>query len=183
MLSARLGSFAEIIGVRPRQPRGKPALAPIDALMASFAHEGIGRLTAHDTVLMQPLAKRLRTMLDSIEQSPLPDQEWQPLRAILGDDLLSRLTGASASSLQRYQSGERVTPDPVAHRLHVIALIVADLRGSYNDYGVRRWFERVRSQLDGAAPIDTLAGAWTPDDEPVQRVRALAGALLGSPAT
>jgi hypothetical protein len=183
ILSARLGSFAEIIGVRPRHQRGKPATTPIEALMEGFAHEGIGRVAARNQRSTDTLTQRVRSMIESIELSPLPSHEWQPMRAVLGDDLLSRLTGASASSLQRYNAGDRATPDPVAHRLHCVALIVADLHGSYNDYGVRRWFERARTQLDGAAPIELLNGPWTPDDEPVKRVRALAAALLGSPAT
>jgi hypothetical protein len=78
----------------------------------------------------------------SIEDSPLPDQEWTALRNTLGDGLLARLCRVSEVSLRRYAARARPTPDVVAQRLHILALIVADLRGAYNDYGVRRWFQR-----------------------------------------
>ncbi|MGH9129840.1 MAG: hypothetical protein ACRDY2_13005 [Acidimicrobiales bacterium] len=98
----------------------------------------------------------------------------------LGDDLLARLVGASPTSVGRYRRSQRPTPDPVAHRLHFLALVVADLAGSYNSRGVRRWFCRPRPQLDGLTPRELLAGGWDPEDPGPQRVAALAGALVGA---
>lgn len=119
----------------------------------------------------------------ALEGSPLPHQEWGALRHTLGDELLARLCGISEVSLRRYASGARPTPDSVAQRLHVLALIVADLRGAYNDYGIRRWFQRPRTQLDGRPPEAYLPTAWTPDSAEVAVIRRLAASLLGSPAT
>jgi hypothetical protein len=118
-----------------------------------------------------------------LEDSPLPAQEWPAVRAVLGDALLARLCGISEVSLRRYAGSIRPTPDPVAQRLHTLALIVADLRGGYNDYGIRRWFQRPRAQLGGRAPADLLMAGWTPDSPGVRQLRELAGALTGSPAT
>lgn len=125
----------------------------------------------------------LRAANIALEDSPLPPQEWSALRAIIGEALLARLCGISEISLRRYTAGTRPTPDAVAYRLHTLALIVADLRGAYNDYGIRRWFLRPRAQLDGHAPADLLAAGWTPDDSGVRQLRELAGNLTGSPAT
>lgn len=119
----------------------------------------------------------------ALEDSPLPSQEWDAVRATLGDALLAHLCHISEASLHRYASGARSTPDAVAHRLHSLALIIADLRGAYNDYGVRRWFQRPRAQLGGHTPEDLLLAGWTPDSPEVTSLRQLAGALAGSPAT
>ena len=61
----------------------------------------------------------------------------------------------------------------------MLALLVADLGGAYNDVGMRRWFERPRTQLDGKSPRQVLRGTWTPDDADAQRLRALAAELVG----
>lgn len=105
------------------------------------------------------------------------------MRAILGDVLLAQLCGISEVSLRRYAAGARTTPDLAAQRLHALALIVAVLRGAYNDYGIRRWFQRPRAQLGGHSPADLLGADWTPDTPEVRQLRELAAALTGSPAT
>lgn len=132
-------------------------------------------------------ADRLATLLDelqeALEQSPVPDAEWPSMERVFDAPRLSALLGISVSSLRRYASGARQTPDEVAARLHFLALVVGDLAGSYNHIGIRRWFERKRSRLDGLAPADMLGGTWDPDDPGPSRVRALAAALLASPAT
>ena len=89
----------------------------------------------------------------------------------------------SESSLSRYANGSRATPDPVAERLHFIALIVGDLRGAYNEVGVRRWFHRHRTRLEGRTPIELLGDDWRPDEEGPEAVRALAHSLLFASAT
>jgi hypothetical protein len=86
-------------------------------------------------------------------------------------------------SLRRYAAGQRTTPDDVADRLHFVALVVADLAGAYNPFGIRRWFDRPRPQLAGASPIEALGERWRPQDPAARRVRALARALVGAPAT
>jgi hypothetical protein len=125
----------------------------------------------------------LQEVLAAFEDSPVPQHEWVPLTSLLGDEALARLVGTSVSSVHRYRNGSRPTPDDVAARLHTVAMIVSDLAGSYNDFGIRRWFQRRRSALGDSTAAEILAGNWSPDDEPVQEVRSLAQALLGSPAT
>lgn len=122
-------------------------------------------------------------MLAAVEESPLPQYEWASLGKGLGDDLLARLVGVSVSSVHRYRNGQRSTPERTAARLHTIALTTADLAGSYNEFGVRRWFQRPRTALGGRSPADAFSADWSPDDERVREVRALARSLLGSPAT
>jgi hypothetical protein len=129
------------------------------------------------------LLQLLEEATAALEDSPIPDQEWAGLRDTLGDELLARLCRISEVSLRRYAAGTRTTPDAVAQRLHTLGLIVADLRGAYNDYGIRRWFQRPRAQLGGRTAEDFLPVDWTPDSPEVTTLRKLAGALSGSPAT
>src|ERR671930_296716 len=106
------------------------------------------------------------------------------IAAAAADQLSSvSLDNVSVTSLKRYVSGERDTPDPVAARLHWLALIVGDLAGSYNDIGIRRWFQRKRTRLDGRAPIAFLKGDWDPDEEGPRRMRQLASELVSLSAT
>lgn len=119
---------------------------------------------------------------DQVEQSPMPAGTWPVLLDVLGEDLLATLVHVSPASLRRYTGGQRTTPGPVAQRLHVVALLVADLSGAYNDYGIRRWFSRSRSTLDGASPLELLRGGFDPDGEPAGRVRALATSLRAAGA-
>lgn len=126
------------------------------------------------------LSHAVEVIYDAIEASPMPESEWKSMRELLKDDLLERLLGVSRQSIQRYASRERETPQQVADRLHAVALIVSDLAGSYNEFGIRRWFERVRAQLGGKSPAQLLKGEWDPDAEMPRRVRELAAALSGT---
>lgn len=132
---------------------------------------------------LEEFVSELGQLYETIEESPIPVKEWKPMREALGDDLLERLLGISRPSLQRYASGERATPQDVAERLHVLALIVSDLAGTYNEFGIRRWFDRPRAQLGGRWPASMLKHGWRPDEEGARRVRALAASLLGAGAT
>jgi hypothetical protein len=60
---------------------------------------------------------------------------------------------------------------------------VGDLAGSYNDAGIRRWFQRKRTALEGRSPASLLKQGWDPDDEGPARVRALARDLVTFSAT
>jgi hypothetical protein len=128
------------------------------------------------------LIDALRATLDAVDASPHPEGEWAPARELLGDELLARLLHISVSSLRRYAAGERRTPDEAAWRLHLVARLLAALVGSYNDYGIRRWFERRRSALDGATPAQVFERAKTEDDERLERVLPLAEQLTGAGA-
>lgn len=117
------------------------------------------------------------------DDTPLPACEWRILQSSLGLDLLAKLLGVSRSSVRRYLSGSRSVPDAIAARLHFLAIIVGDLSGAYNDFGVRSWFDRPRKRLHGHSPAQLLADRWMPDAEGPQQVRELARSLLSSSAT
>jgi hypothetical protein len=129
------------------------------------------------------LERALGQLNAALEESPAPEFEWRRLVDVLGPEQLGRLLGISASSIRRYRSAARTTPDEVAARLHFVALVVGDLSGAYNDLGIRQWFERKRTQLGGRAPADLLTGDWKVGASGPARVRALAQALTASPAT
>ncbi len=166
----------------------RPDLDLVRTLARALADRGIGRgsLAGLFTQAFNDPA-HLRRVLENavrdLEESPVPDTEWDALSEILEAELLGELVGVSPSSVRRYASGQRKTPDDVAERLHFLALLVGELAGAYNEVGIRRWFARPRSQLGGKAPAALLARDWTPGDEGPRRVRSLAAALAGSPAT
>jgi len=118
-----------------------------------------------------------------LEESPAPSCEWPHLVELLGLDLLARLLGLSASSVRRYSSQARQTPDDVSVRLHFLALVVGDLAGAYNDIGIRRWFGRPRTALGNRAPQEAFVGSWFPGDPDPTAVRGLARSLVTAPAT
>ena len=131
----------------------------------------------------EELAVLLQTIIAALEASPVPKFEWAGLARVLDGDQLASLLSVSVSSLKRYQSGKRDTPDAIAARLHFLALVVGDLAGSYNDIGIRRWFLRERTLLDGRSPAQLLVGEWDPDDAGPARVRQLARELVSLSAT
>jgi len=119
----------------------------------------------------------------ALEGSPVPNTEWKALLEIFAPQDLAALLGTSASSVRRYSEGERATPGDVAERLHCLALVVGDLAGAYNDYGIRRWFNRKRTLLSGKAPADLLKGSWKPGSRGPTSVRKLAESLVSFGAT
>lgn len=131
----------------------------------------------------QDLAALLEMIIAALEASPAPRYEWKGLTRVFAIDDLAALLDISLSSLKRYEAGDRDTPDDVAARLHFLALVVGDLAGSYNEIGIRRWFQRKRTQLDGRSPAAILARGWDPEDPGPQRVRQLARTLVSLSAT
>lgn len=150
---------------------------------AGVAASAVDALNNVEAPSAEELVTLLQVMIAALEASPVPKFEWTGLSRVLGADELAPLLHVSASSLKRYHSGERATPDAVAARLHFLALVVGDLAGSYNDIGIRRWFHRKRSLLDGRTPAQLLKGEWDPDHEGPGRVRALARELVSLSAT
>lgn len=128
-------------------------------------------------------SKAIRKLIAVLEESPVPRTEWPAMREIFGDEALAELLGTSLSSLKRYAGEERATPPKIAERLHWVVMVVADLAGSYNEFGIRRWFERGRSQLDGRSPRKALGSDWSPSDPEAQSIRSLAASLVGAGAT
>jgi hypothetical protein len=157
--------------------QGLIGAAPV--ALAPLLKQGPARLDAATAERMADSVEQLVAVLDD---SPAPSSEWAPMRAVFGDEALGALLGIAPASLRRYAAAERATPQGTAERLHWLAMVVSDLAGSYNDFGMRRWFERPRTQLGGKSPRALLGARWTPDDKAAQQVRKLAATLSGAPA-
>lgn len=162
--------------------------ADINRLLKRVRDAGIARGPAlhFDNVEPPSVAEAealLRLVIAALDSSPAPRFEWPAVSRVIDAEQLAPLLNVSVSSLKRYASGERDTPDDVAARLHHVALIVGDLAGAYNEVGVRRWFERKRTVLNGRAPAALLAGDWNPDDAEPQKARELARSLVALGAT
>lgn len=151
----------------------------LDALLRA----GIGRQLVQVDDAAGNSRGALELLNQSIEACAYPKTEWSSVSDILGIELLTALVGVSPSSVKRYATGERETPDLAAARLHFLAMLIADLLGSYNRYGVRRWFERPRKPLGGQSPREALGPHWQPDDPAAQRIADLAQALTSLGAT
>lgn len=161
-------------------------LAALRRVARAAAEAGIGALpTALTARRVRPgeLHAILRALRAALEDSPTPTREWAALLPLFGVEDLARLLGVAPVSIRRYASGARPTPDPVAARLHFLARVVAELKGAYNDVGVRRWFQRRRTALGGKAPAQVLTGDWGPEDRGARKVLELARSLAFSPAT
>lgn len=153
-----------------------------------IAEAGIGReiqatLASSETTDAEVMTDLLTRLGEALESCPAPRHEWRALEAIFGPELLARRLGVSPVSVRRYLQGERETPDGVAARLHFLATLVGDLAGAYNDFGIRRWFDRPRTALEGRAPSAILSGEWDPEDPEVRKIRTLAASLQASGAT
>jgi hypothetical protein len=186
LAAVRLVTRGAVMGFLPTDTDTRRLDLPlINRVLSGLAAHGVGvALAASPQVAVgSALEDALQRALDQSEHSPMPSGEWPSLLATLGEDLLAGLLDVSASSIRRYAAGTRATPQEVADRLHVLALIVADLAGGYNEYGIRRWFTRPRPQLDGTSPLQFLGSDWNPDGEAAARVRDLAAALVGAGAT
>lgn len=104
------------------------------------------------------------------------------MEAVLGWPLLGPLLGVSGSSLRRCLKGGRPREDD-SRRARFLAMILADVAGSYDEVGQRLWFMRPRAKLGGRAPVEVLAGEWTPEDPGPRKVAELARWLRGGTAT
>ena len=158
--------------------------------MKGLLRQGICSDAARQWLHQRPQAVADRNQLlaaiyERLEECPSPATEWQAVREVLADDeLLASLLGIGAVSVRRYAKGERSCSDAVAARLHWLALVIEQLEGSYNAYGIRRWFLRPRAALDGQTPLDRLQGSWDPDHGAIQPILALArSASLGMVAS
>src|SRR5919106_2360601 len=165
---------AEAMGlIEPELPLGDEASA-LRLLAARVRRAGIAAAAADQLSGIElnnveapdaaAIASLLEMLIAALEASPVPKFEWTGLGRLFSSEELASLINVSVSSLKRYVSGERDTPDPVAARLHYLALLVGDLAGSYNDIGIRRWLQRKRTRLEGRAPTALLKGNWDPDD-------------------
>lgn len=182
-------SRAETMGFLGTEDLEHLDIGAVREVIAAMAEAGLGAgpgaaLHVPDAEIKgSDIAAVLAELEDILESSPAPDREWPILKGLFGIEPLARLLAISPASVRRYVRGDRPTPDRVAARLHFLAMVISDLSGAYNDFGIRRWFDRARSGLDGLAPREILTNAWDPDEPGPRRVRGLARALLGSPAT
>jgi hypothetical protein len=187
--AAEILSSAQAMGLLGDLPIRRLDLSTFRDAVDRIAEAGIGAgvqaaLRASKTRMeASETADLLDRLAVAIEQSPAPRHEWPSLAALFGAERLARLLGISPASVRRHASGARKTPDAVAGRLHLLATVVGDLAGAYNDFGIRRWFDRPRTALGGKAPADILAGNWRPDGAGARRVRELARSLEASGAT
>jgi hypothetical protein len=81
----------------------------------------------------------------------------QALREVMGEELLGQL-GLAAVSISQATAEEQV-----ADRLAWVGQVAWHLQGTYNNSGIRRWFNRPRVQLDGQSPIQALGQDWKAD--------------------
>jgi hypothetical protein len=181
------------MGLLPSKPIVELSPTTLRAVLKAYQSKGLLATlpTRLEALLKDPRSgsstneavSALSEVLKAIDESPVPDKEWPAMRKVFEDDDLARLLGVSSSSLKRYASGGRPTPDAIADRVHWLVMVVAALSGSYNDIGVRRWFERPRAQLDQQSPRQVLGKNWNPGAPNVRRVRELAESLISSDAT
>jgi hypothetical protein len=180
---------ADAMGLLPADERIETLdLASFQKSLRHIHRAGIARTIrfdpADDFINSPPeLERALDRLNTALADSPVPEFEWNRLVEVVGLELLSRLLGVSASSVRRYKASARTTPGDIADRLHLLSLIVGDLSGAYNEFGIRQWFLRKRSQLAGRAPVELLKGRWKPDQPAIRKLQELAQALVSSPAT
>jgi hypothetical protein len=129
------------------------------------------------------LSRYLDAALLALDESPVPSAELAKLNSTLGHEWVAGLLEISAASLQRYQNGDRQVPDAVAERAHFLTSVISALEGIYNEFGVRRWFERSRSVFNGKTARQLLGHDWLPSGEPARRVLAAAESLQELGAT
>ena len=180
---------AEAMGLLPPQETiERLDMTVFRRLAEGIAQAGIGNglladLAASSGPNPRQLSVTLRKLNEALDASPTPACEWAGVNRVLGGGGLAALLGVSSSSVRRYLSGSRETPDGIAARLHFLALVIGDLAGAHNDFGIRRWFQRPRKLLGSRSPAQLLDGTWQPEDPDPQRVRDLAASLVSSPAT
>lgn len=187
--AARLLALLDAMGIhRLDEPIAELRLPILQAAARAAARHGLGRqipmILSAPELDAERIALAIAQLSEALEDSPVPETEIAELARLFGWDELSAIVDASPASLRRYASGQRETPDAVALQVHWLAKVIGDLRGAYNDAGVRRWFTRPRAQLGGRAPRQLLVGGrWRPEHERVMPIRGLAQALAGGVAT
>lgn len=183
--AARLLGLAEAMGVLPRkgpvEHLDRPLLLEtLEALVGEDVASDAYWKIAEEHLEGRPLAELVDSVRRQLVESPLPRTEIPALVDLLGVDDAAALMGAGASSLRRYLSGTRQPPTAVVWRAHTLALIAAELAGSYNDHGIRRWFHRPRQALGERTPAEVLSGDWDAEGNEARAVLELARSLSGT---
>ena len=104
---------------------------------------------------------------------------FMALRGDLGDTLLAKLLGRSATSVRLYANGRRPVPLLIARRQEWVARVAFSLAGGYNSIGMRAWFDRPRVELGQRSPLMSLGPDWQPLDNAATKVGRLAATLRG----
>ena len=108
---------------------------------------------------------------------------WDNVQDTLGFDLMATLVtgeedlGVARHKLAEYDVNPHDLPEEVVERFNFITKIMKHIAGSFNDYGMKRWFLRRRTQLQGISPAQVLTGDWKPNEEWPQKVLQLAETL------
>ncbi len=99
------------------------------------------------------------------------------LHEVLGEELLVKTLNIKKEELKKLLDDPNQIPSPVEDKMNLLIAIVRNLKGSYNHYGIRQWFQRERIQLKGKRPLDLLSGDWWPRDADVLQVLELSSSL------
>lgn len=186
LLAVALSVVRRALGLGLLSDRSRIEKLDLD-LIRSIAQEasslGVGQEAAV-ALLDRPRTARLPKLLASLDtslaDSPVPEREIAELLRIYDHEQLAALADTSVASLRRYASGTRTVPDAVAQRIHFIALVTSDLGGAYNEFGLRRWWDRPRSVLGDRSPRQALGTDWGADDPDAVTVAGLAASLVGA---
>jgi hypothetical protein len=174
-----LTRLAELMGLFERPQGARIDRRMVGSVIAAAGAAGLADQVAARDDAAEPGEETTLALLEALLASPRPTHEIGSLTEILGGyGQLGVLVGASEPSLRRYASGTRATPDAVAQRVHFIAQLVAIVRGSFNEFGVRRWFERPHPALAGKPPSTLLHPGFDPADAGPQATLAAALRLL-----
>jgi uncharacterized protein (DUF2384 family) len=174
-----LTRLAELMGLFERPLGARIDRRMVASVVAAAGAAGLADQVAARDDAAEPGEQTTLALLEALVASPRPTHEIGSLAAILGGyGELGALVGASEPSLRRYAAGTRTTPDAVAQRIHFIAQLVAIVRGSFNEFGVRRWFERPHPALGRRPPAALLDAHFDPSDAGPQATLAAAIRLL-----
>ena len=104
------------------------------------------------------------------------------LRKRLGESLLAELMGKETSQLKDSIQASTL-PFGYSLRLDYLAKVILYLQGSYNDKGIKHWFDRPKAQLNNQSPVNYLSYQWFPQDDKAKDVLKLAQSLLDAGVT
>lgn len=107
------------------------------------------------------------------------------LHAQLGEELLSALLGGTMNETRGHVDEGKPSLGKVTARATYLMKLLEHLAGTYNSFGIQRWFRRKRAQLGGHSPLEHLLSTdeWTPDDDTAIEVATLALASRSMLAT
>jgi hypothetical protein len=132
---------------------------------------GEGMLGALQAMHDDPVSGPIHVTDEMLQAFLVPEDRT---RLTLGDALWTQLVGVASAD---------ASTDKISARRATVTEVCERLRGTHTNEGVRRWWTRPRSWLDGQAPHSLLEPGWTPADTACRRVRAPAEADAGSMAT